>query len=172
MPRVSLVATIARLALVLGTVACEPGPQTTDAGPDASTPPCPERPSDGLWASFEAPTVPGQPRRTFQVQLLGADIIARALALWQAHAPSAFPMGPLRCQAPVGWNCGWSWHLAAGATQLVESSIELCDAAAPVTEEDCQALIAVTGGTWCPWGATLLELRDCRSASTCPLILR
>lgn len=173
MPRVTLLATIAPLALAAGTVACAPGPQLSDAGPDAGPPPpCPERPAEGLWAGFEVPTVAGQPARTFQVHLLGTEAIARALALWQSHAPSAFPIGPMRCHAPVGWNCGWSWHLTAGATRIVEGAIELCDAAAPTNDEECDALVAVTGGTWCPWGAVLIELRDCRSSTTCPPIPR
>lgn len=172
MSRVSLLAKLAALAMAMGTAACEPGIHASDAGPDAPPPPCPERPSDGLWARFEAPVISGQVTRTFQVQVLGAEAIARALVLWQERAPSAFPLGPMRCGAPVGWNCGWSWHLAPGATVIVESAIEMCDAAAPVTDEDCQVLVAVTGGTWCPWGAALLELRDCRAGLPCPLVPR
>lgn len=159
--------------VALALVACGPGAQNVDAGPDSGTaPPCLARPSGGLWASFLPPGASGPGAATFQLHILGTEAVEQALTAWRTHATSAFPIGPLRCAAPVGWNCGWSWHLAAGATTIVESATELCDAAAPASDEECVALVALTGGTWCPWGATFVGLRDCRVDASCPLVPR
>lgn len=165
-PRRCALAAAAALAACDGALGAAP-----DAGPAPDAPPgipaCPELPVGGLLGVFRLPS--GLPRYV-RVQLTEPTAIGEALVRWQARPSRALPLGRLRCRAPVAWNCGWRWHLAPDSAQVVEMAIELCDAAAPVTDAECEKLVAMTDGFWCPWQAELVELRDCRNDPGCPLV--
>ena len=52
-----------------------------------------------------------------------------------------------------GHNVGWSWHFDPGKWDLVESTIELCDASPRMVEDAWEEWI---GRQFCPWSSYVL----------------
>lgn len=60
------------------------------------------------------------------------------------------------------YNCGWSWHIVPISVQIVELSMEICDGLPSMIEQDVEYWVENVR-VYCPWGATLSILWDCRS---------
>lgn len=129
--------------------------------PDGAGGACETLPSGGLYATFD---VTGE---RFRAHLTSPAAIDGALALWEGTSSANIPNGSLVCE-PEPWNCGWSWHLEPGTITFAELTIEVCDGAPSYIEENCDDFV----DRYCPWSATLVELRDCRTDPSCPVVPR
>ncbi len=124
---------------------------------------CDALPGDGVYATF---LVIGE--QTYRASITNPNGIQQALDLWAGQSTAAIPNGALVCQ-PQPWNCGWSWHQDPATIEFADLTIELCDGTPQMVEDDCAGF---GGGQFCPWSAELVELRDCRSDPSCPVVPR
>lgn len=164
-----------RLAATVACVllwSCGSGP---GAGPpNQNIPTCTAKPADGLLATFNQS---GQhsdgsiENDYYWVSITNAEGIQHALDTWNGKAHFNIPAGLIECES-ADWNCGWSWHLDPSTVTLAEVAVELCDGGPPTSRDACLAFRRNTNGSFCPWGARLVELRDCRNDKNCPLIPR
>jgi hypothetical protein len=111
----------------------------------------------GVYATFE--TVDGA-RFSAWVQRHGA--VRDAIRTWRRRL-TMIPIGELSCTTE--WNTGWSWHLED--TRFAELAIELCDGL-PSHVEETHPCTDYGAGQYCPWSASMVELRDCRSSTADP----
>lgn len=141
------------LALLLG--GC--GVSSVEAPIDTTTDELGVGSTGGVFATFEVAD------EHFSVWLRG-DGMRDAIKLWKGRVAGVHPSGPLVCSSPE-WNSPWSWHLDGKHTRLVEVSIELCDG----RPSDVELVgCGFANGTFCPWSAQLIELRDCRDVGVAP----
>jgi len=127
------------------------------------SPECPPvRLSGGVYATFQVA------EDRFHAWITDPAAIEQAIALWEGQSTATFPAGRLVCAA-VSWNCPWSWHIDPNELRFVETAVELCDGRPSLVEASCPNF---GGGTYCPWAAQLVELRDCRSDTSCPALPR
>jgi len=104
----------------------------------------------------------------FHQWIIRPEAIEQAIALWEGHSLATIPGGKLVCQ-PVNWNCPWSWYVDPDRFGFGEVGIEICDGRPSYVEAGCSSF---ADGTYCPWGAVLIELRDCRTNPACPMMPR
>lgn len=121
---------------------------------------CGALPPGGLYATFDAA---GQ---YFHATLSNTDGIAQAVALWRGESQASIPLVYLVSETHR-WNCGYAWIADAARLTFAEGAIELCDAA-----PDNARFAFDEAGVWCPWGARLVQLRDCRTDPACPVVSR
>jgi hypothetical protein len=121
-------------------------------------------PSGGVLATFR--TAGGA---TFNSYITNPTGINDAIRLWRNPTlRKKIPVGRLSC-APVAWNCPWTWSQVPSSVVFAENTVELCDGIPSDVEKNCSHFGM---GTYCPWSAVLIELRDCRFSASCPLVLR
>lgn len=126
----------------------------------------------GVYATFRMPPrSPADPPEVFWASITSAQGIGSALDAWQGRSLANIPIGDLVCE-PAAWNCGWPWHQDPATVEIVEAAMEICDGGPMATVEGCLAFWAGSGGTFCPWAAQLVELRDCRTDRSCPVLPR
>jgi hypothetical protein len=146
-------------ALCLALPACG-GAHAPDGGPGDPAAECGALPPTGLYATFVAAG------EYFHATLSGTDGIAQAVALWRGESQASIPIVYLVSETQR-WNCGYSWIADAARLTFAESAIELCDGA----PHDARFAFE-QAGVWCPWGAQLVQLRDCRTDPACPVVSR
>jgi len=145
-----------------------PGPsQDADATSDDGTPPsdaaaCSPLPTSGVYATFRVVS------DVFRASITNTTGIDQALALWQGQSQAKIPVGQLEC-GNGAYNCGWSWSMSPSTITFAELTIEVCDATPSYVQGNCSSF---PNGRYCPWSAELIELRDCRTQATCPLVPR
>lgn len=118
-------------------------------------------PVGGLYATFAVGS------DIYQQHITSTKGIQGALDLWNGVSRAAIPIGKLTCSS-TAWNCPWSWHVEPDSIQFGEFAIEVCDAAPSYLEANCSRFVT----TYCPWGARLIDLRDCRTNASCPTVPR
>lgn len=129
---------------------------------------CVAKPATGLVAAFDTPSLPQDQR--FWVAIDNQSGIDEAINSWKGATHANIPIGALVCQS-VAWNCGWSWYMDPQTVGVTELAIEACDAHPFPSKSACEAFIqASPNGYYCPWSAKLVELRDCRTDATCPML--
>ncbi len=126
------------------------------------TAPKPQRPLNvralrgGVLATFD---VHGE---TFRVWTTNRQAIEQLFALARRESTATIPIGRLRAgPGRAAHNAPWSWHLDPEHFGLADFTIELCDARPSYVEENLFYFL-VTVGSYCPWGAVLVDLRDFR----------
>jgi hypothetical protein len=117
-------------------------------------------PGSGLYATFRAVDI-------FYVWITNPTGIDEAIALWRGQSMASIPVGGVDC-ANGALNCGWSWRMKPDTVRFAEVTIELCDGRPSYVEGHCAAFAT----TYCPWGAQLVALRDCRTDASCPMVTR
>jgi hypothetical protein len=121
-------------------------------------------PGGVLYATFDVVTEP------LTIALSDPAAREKAIALFHGAATGGIPIGKLICE-PADYNAPWSFHVDPGTLRFSSGAIELCDAKPSYINENCAAF---GKGTYCPWGAKLIELRECPDAVTpvadCPLV--
>jgi hypothetical protein len=140
---------------------------TTRCGNDTlppSTPACAPKPDGGVLGTFQLEN------QYFWVSIANPVGIEQAIDAWQGRSRASIPIGRLVCQ-PIPWNCGWSWYLDPQTAGVSETAVELCDGGPPLSQADCLAF-SRNSEWFCPWGAKLVALRDCRTDSQCPMMPR
>ena len=153
------------LCLVAGVVVTAGGCAASNNGPPSTIPTCAPKPTGGLLATFQ------HGNRYFWVSISNPTGMQQAIDAWAGRTRANIPVGQLVCNS-IAWNCGWSWHLDPQTVHVAEAAIELCDGVPPASQQACLDFSRNTGGTFCPWSARLVELRDCRTDASCPLIPR
>jgi hypothetical protein len=121
---------------------------------------CGALPPGGLYATFD---VVGE---YFHATVTGTDGIAQAIALWRGESRASIPFVYLVSETHR-WNCGYAWSADGARLTFAESAMELCDGA----PHDARFAFD-EAGVWCPWGARLVQLRDCRTDPACPVVSR
>lgn len=119
-------------------------------------------PVGGLYATFSAAG------EIFRTSITHPDGIAQARATWAGTSNAHIPIGDLVCSSK-SWNAPWHWHMDPESVRMAEVTIELCDGMPSFVEANC---VAAGGGQFCPWSAQLVELRDCSTDPTCPVVPR
>jgi hypothetical protein len=128
-------------------------------------------PQGGLYATFRMAPSADRSEEEFRVSLMSSEGISSAVDAWQGRTAATIPAGLLVCM-PAEWNCGWVWHFDPATVRVVEVAMELCDARLPRDAAECQWIVDNAGGQFCPWGAQLVDLRDCRDDASCPVMPR
>ncbi len=128
------------------------------------------RATGGVYASFD---VGGEP---FAIWVTNATGVKQVIQMWQGRQPNRHPSGKLVCTSPSSsataandateYNAPWSWHVDGATVTFASTSIELCDGRPSFVEASPCAAFA--NGTYCPWSAKLIGLRDCRTSSELP----
>ncbi len=133
---------------------------------------CTVKPPGGIYATFSGEVTPATPGKAYyHVAITNSTGMQQAIDAWQGRTHANIPNGVMVCQ-PVDWNCGgWVWHLDPSTVLVQEAAIELCDGGAPTDQTGCQDYVN-NGGRFCPWGAQLVEVRDCRTDPSCPVMSR
>jgi hypothetical protein len=106
--------------------------------------------------------------QTFHASITHPDGEAQARALWAGTSSASIPSGDLICSGRA-WNEPWNWHLAPESVRFADTTIELCDGEPSYVAANCPTFAE---GRYCPWGAELVELRDCSADPACPLVPR
>lgn len=119
-------------------------------------------PTSGLLATFRVGT------ETFSQQITAPTAMADAIALWRGKSNKRIPTGALEC-ACIGWNCSYRFRMKPETVQFASTTIELCDGTPSYVNANCPTF---GGGSYCPWAAQLVSLRDCRTNRTCPAVPR
>ena len=110
----------------------------------------------GVLATFD---VHGE---VFRVWVTNSQAIDELFALQQGRSTATIPIGRLlRGPGRAAHNAPWRWHFHPEQFALAEFTIELCDARPSFVEENLK-YFSKTVGTYCPWGAVLIDLRDFR----------
>jgi hypothetical protein len=130
-------------------------------GPDV--PSCAAKPVGGLVATFK------QQNKYYWIAVSNQSGIDDAINHWQSGRHASIPGGVLVCQR-VAWNCGWSWYEDPQTVRIQDVSVEICDGGPPLSESACVAFAQNSLGFFCPWTATMVELRDCRTDPNCPIM--
>jgi hypothetical protein len=104
----------------------------------------------------------------FHASITNAAGIAGALALWHGTSTAAIPDATLIC-TPAGYNCPWHWQMDPATIAFADVTTEVCDGTPSYVEANCASF---GGGRYCPWAATMTELRDCRTDASCPAIAK
>lgn len=96
----------------------------------------------------------------FRAQTSVPEVIAQAEAELNRpfHDRHLFPNG-LIARGDGGYNAPWSWHFVPDRWELVEVSIEVCDATPAYVEANVDYFVD-TLGRYCPWGARLVRTPD------------
>jgi hypothetical protein len=109
----------------------------------------------GVLATFD---VHGE---VFRVWVTNPQTIDQLFALQQGST-AAIPIGRvLRGPGRAAHNAPWGWHFDPDRFGLADFTIELCDARPSYVEENLKYFVK-TVGSYCPWGAVLVDLRDFR----------
>jgi hypothetical protein len=132
------------------------GVQPSDA--DACSP----LPAAGVYATFRVVN------DVFRASITHPTGIDQALALWVGQSQAKIPVGQLECGNGT-YNCGWTWRMSPSTITFAELTIEVCDATPSYVQGNCASF---PNGTYCPWSAELIELRDCRTQTSCPAVPR
>lgn len=118
----------------------------------------------GVFATFD---VVGE---RFSIWITNEEAVRTALLMWRTGASSKHPNGRLVC-GDSQFNAPWSWHIDGSTVVLADVSIELCDGVP--THVETGPCSRFGNGSFCPWSAKLVELRDCRvsrkSPPACPI---
>ena len=110
----------------------------------------------GVLATFE---VHGE---LFRVWVTNSEAIDQLFALQEGRSTATIPIGRLlRSPGRAAQNAPWRWHFDPEQFALADFTIELCDATPSFVEENLKYFVK-TVGTYCPWGAVLVDLRDFR----------
>jgi len=138
-----------------------------DAPPDSNAPPsdtgaCSALPAAGVYATFRVVS------DVFQASITNTTGIDQALALWRGQSQAKIPVGQLECGNGT-YNCGWTWRMSPASITFAEVTIEVCDATPSYVQGNCASF---PNGTYCPWSAELIDLRDCRTQPSCPPVPR
>jgi hypothetical protein len=120
-------------------------------------------PSSGLYATFRVASA-----EVFYAWITSTTGISEAIALWRGQSMARIPVGKLDCTTGM-YNCGWTWRLKPDTVGFAEVTIEVCDGRPSYVEAHCSTF---GGGSYCPWGAELIALRDCRTDPSCPAVPR
>lgn len=119
----------------------------------------PTAPSDlrgGVLATFD---VSGE---RFMVFVTSQATIQQLLALRGGASQASIPNGRiLRGSGAGNHNNPYNWHLDPVDIQMAEVTIELCDGRPSYVEANIAEFVDRIG-RFCPWGATLVDLRDLR----------
>ena len=119
-------------------------------------------PRKGLWAKFRVVN------EVYRSAITNSQGIAQAIALWRGQSTATIPIAPLVCRQ-VSWNCPWKFYQDPTQLTFADFAIEVCDGTPSFVSANCGDFGA---GTYCPWAAQLIELRDCRYSSACPRVPR
>ena len=148
-------------------------PSSGDSGSDADVrfdsdaPPsdagaCSPLPATGVYATFRVVS------DVFYASITNPTGIDQALALWAGKSQAKIPVGQLECSNGT-YNCGWTWRMSPATITFAEITIEVCDATPSYVQGNCASF---PNGSYCPWSAELIELRDCRTQASCPVVPR
>jgi hypothetical protein len=118
-------------------------------------------PVGGLYATFKVGA------ESYNQHITNPEAINDAIALWRGKSNKRIPIGALQCGCQ-GWNCGWHFSVDPTTIQFAAVTIELCDGTPSYVDAHCASF----GSSYCPWGAKLVELRDCRGSARCPPVPR
>src|SRR5207247_7738771 len=129
-------------------------------GGDTLPPCCESLPASGLYATFRV----GE--EYFQASITNPDGMSDALALCAGTSNARIPNALLVCM-PVPWNAPWSWYMDPEGLRFAEVTVEVCDALPSYIDANCESL-----GRYCPWGASMVDLRDSDAGSACPRVKR
>lgn len=119
-------------------------------------------PRKGLWAKFRVVN------EIYRSAITNSQGIAQAIALWRGQSTATIPIAPLICRQ-VRWNCPWKFFQDPTELTFADFAIEVCDGTPSFVSANCADFGA---GTYCPWAAQLIDLRDCRYSSACPRVPR
>jgi hypothetical protein len=136
-----------------------------EASSDSNTPPsdagaCSALPTAGVYATFRVVS------DVFHASITNPSGIDQALALWHGQSQAKIPVGQLECNNGT-YNCGWTWRMSPASITFAEVTIEVCDATPSYVQGNCASF---PNATYCPWSAELIELRDCRTQTSCPAV--
>jgi hypothetical protein len=130
--------------------------------PPSDAGPCSPLPTAGVYATFRVVS------DVFRASITNPTGIDQALALWRGQSQAKIPTGQLECGEGT-YNCGWSWRMTPASITFAEITIEVCDATPSYVQSNCASF---PNGSYCPWSAELIELRDCRTQAACPVVPR
>jgi hypothetical protein len=125
-----------------------------------------------LWlsAACSSPTEPdlkggvlatfGVGSESYSIFITNSGTIAQVIALQKGQSNARIPSGRV-VKGAVDYNKPWSWHIDSRDITMVEVSMELCDGTPSMVEANLDEWIR-TVGTFCPWSAELVSLKDYR----------
>lgn len=133
----------------------------------SGVPSCAAKPAGGLVATFKQPV--RQENKYYWIAITNQPGIDDAINHWHGGRHATIPDGVLVCQR-VAWNCGWSWYEDPQTVRIQDVSVEICDGGPPLSQPACVAFAQNSIGYFCPFNATMVELRDCRTDPNCPIM--
>lgn len=105
--------------------------------------------ASGIVATFD---VGGE---TFRAHIENPATIQQVIDLQNGQSTATIPIGALL--PGEEYNTGWSWHTDPWDIAMAEVTIELCDGLPSHVEADLDYWL-YTVGTYCPWGAVLIDV--------------
>ena len=151
-------------ASLAGACATDPASEPATSESEAALSTCVgcSLPVGGLYATFQVTT------ETFKQHITSTAGITGALAVWAGKSSATIPVGTLSCKC-TGWNCAWDFHMEPKSITFTRAAIEICDGIPSYVNSHCSDFAF---GSYCPWLARMIELRDCRIDPSCPLVPR
>lgn len=98
----------------------------------------------------------------FRIWVTNPETIQQLFDVRDGRSQASIPIGPVRLgPGRAEHNLPWSWHIDPEQVAMAEFTIELCDGKPSFLEEDVEGWIE-TVGSYCPWSARLVSVRDFR----------
>lgn len=112
-----------------------------------------ERPTDGLWVTFD---VVGE---RFRAVVTEPQAVGYVLGYVAGHEPQRVPIGIVVRGGQ--FNAPWSWHLQPSSIEFADHTTELCDGTPSYLEANLDEWISKVV-RYCPWSAKITQVHDCR----------
>ena len=90
----------------------------------------------------------------YSIELITDDLIRHAAELQAGGEDGRIPVGRIVRDGDGGVNAPWSWHIDPESLEFADATIEVCDGLPEYVEDG-----TLTSDTYCPWNATVVELR-------------
>jgi hypothetical protein len=141
-----------RTALVLAVLASA----VLSAAACSNDPAAPDPPlQGGILVTFQ---VSGE---EFRVWITNRQTIQQVFGVLDGLNTATIPNGAIHAgSGREEHNEPWSWHLDPQDIQMADATIEVCDGRPSLVEASLNEYLAQ--GRFCPWGATLVSIRDRR----------
>jgi hypothetical protein len=91
---------------------------------------------------------------SYSIELITDELIAHAAELQAGGEEGRIPSGRIVRDGDGGVNAPWSWHIDPESLEFVDMTTEVCDGLPEYVEDG-----TLTSDVYCPWSATVVDLR-------------
>jgi len=132
-------------ALAFGLSGCATGQSEPVSSPSATG----ELPAAPAVVTFDVAD-----QGTYSIELVSDELIAHVAELRAGGEDGRIPVGTIVRDGDGGVNAPWSWHIDPDTLEFADVTTEVCDGLPEYVEDG-----TLTSDVYCPWSATVVELK-------------